>query len=111
MISIPGKSGSMSNRFGSANCRTIILGAFCFIAGFAACYLPFREPQLKTSTTTTAPISYAFDQSFMRHFGADGVRAVNRLMRRGISEENVLDRQFRLELAVEQVRYDHKLGE
>jgi len=63
--------------------------------------LEARLAKVEFGQRTSAPFTYTFDDSFMQHFGQQGVDAVNRAMRRGAADPDQILRDASRELKLQ----------
>ena len=63
--------------------------------------LEARLARVELAQRTSAPHTYAFDDSFMQHFGQQGVEAVDRVMRRGVTDIDQLNRDVAREMKLQ----------
>ena len=69
--------------------RLLLTVALLVLAGYSVFttmrvrQLEARLSRVELAQRTGAQLNYAFDDSFMKHFGQQGVQAVDRVMKRG----------------------------
>ena len=63
--------------------------------------LDARLSRVESAQRMGAPFTYAFDDSFMKHFGKQGVEAVDRAMRRGATDPDQVLREAARELKLQ----------
>lgn len=87
--------------------RLLLTLALLVLAGYSV-FTTMRVRQLEARLTrveraqrTTTPFTYAFDDSFMQHFGQQGVDAVVRAMRRGATDPDQILRDAARELKLQ----------
>ncbi len=87
--------------------RLLLTLALLVLAGYSV-FTTMRVRQLEARLTTvelaqrtTTPFTYAFDDSFMQHFGQQGVDAVDRAMRRGATDPDQILRDAARELKLQ----------
>ena len=84
--------------------RLLLMVALLVLAGYAV-FTTMRVRQLEAHLSrvelaqrTSASFTYAFDDSFRQHFGQQGVEAVDRAMRHGVTDPDQLFRDAAHEL-------------
>ena len=87
--------------------RLVLTVALLVLAGYSVFttmrvrQLEARLSRVELAQRTSAPLSYAFDDSFRQHFGQQGVDAVDRAMRRGNTDLDQVLRDVSLELKLQ----------
>ena len=79
--------------------KRLLLGAAWLAVVAYGIYATVHIRHLETRLRHASPqLSYAFDDSFMRYFGQPGVDAVDRAVRRGVTDPDQFVREVTLEL-------------
>jgi hypothetical protein len=87
--------------------RLVLTVALLVLAGYSVFttmrvrQLEGRLSRVEAGQRARAPLTYAFDDSFMRHFGQQGVEAVDRAMRRGAADPDQILRDVSHELKLQ----------
>ena len=84
--------------------RLLLTLALLVLAGYSV-FTTMRVRQLEARLSrvelvqrTSAPFTYAFDDSFRQYFGQQGVDAVDRAVRRGVIDPDQIAREVTLDL-------------
>jgi hypothetical protein len=83
--------------------RLLLASALFLLAGYGILTtmrvreLETRLHRLELAQRTAPPIRYAFDESFLRYFGQEGIAAVERAVSRGVSDPSEILRELRQE--------------
>jgi hypothetical protein len=78
----------------------LVLAGYCVFTTMRVRQLEARLARVELAQRDSAPLTYAFDDSFMQHFGQRGVEAMDRVMRRGITNPHQLSGDAARELGL-----------
>jgi hypothetical protein len=87
--------------------RLLLMLALLVLAGYSVFttmrvhQLEARLSRVELAQRTSTPFTYAFDDSFRQHFGQQGVDAVDRAMRRGVTDPDQILRDTTRELKLQ----------
>jgi hypothetical protein len=76
----------------------LVLAGYSVFTTMRVRQLEARLSRVELAQRTSAPFTYAFDDSFMQHFGQQGVEAVDRVMKRGVTDIDQLTRDMAREM-------------
>lgn len=76
----------------------LVLAGYFVFTTMRVRQLEARLSEVELAQRAGAPFTYAFDDSFMQHFGQQGVDAVDRAMRRGATDPDQILRDAASEL-------------
>jgi len=79
----------------------LVLAGYSVFTTMRVRQLEARLSRVELAQRASAPLRYAFDDSFMRYFGQQGVEAVDRAMRRGAADPDELFRDVSRELKLQ----------
>jgi hypothetical protein len=79
----------------------LVLAAYSVFTTMRVRQLEARLSRVELAQRTSAPFTYAFDDSFIQYFGQQGVEAVDRAMRRGATDPGQLLRDAARELKLQ----------
>ena len=76
----------------------LVLAGYSVVTTIRVHQLEARLSRVELVQHTRAPFTYAFDDSFTQRFGQQGVDAVDRVMRRGVTDPDQLVRDAAREM-------------